>query len=70
MVRTNSPQAPDTKDSEIDIFEFLNFVLFVTFVVNLYFASLRSAAPGLTVIADLEKRGGVAAENHLLLGIG
>jgi hypothetical protein len=67
MVRSNSPQAPDTKDSEIDIFEFLNFV---TFVVNLYFASLRSAAPGLTVIADLEKRGGVAAENHLLLGIG
>jgi hypothetical protein len=34
MVRLSSPQATDTRDSEIDIFESLSFVLFATFVVK------------------------------------
>jgi hypothetical protein len=37
MVRVTSPQATDTKDSEIRVSEFPSFVLFVTFVVQCLF---------------------------------
>jgi hypothetical protein len=44
-LRLNSGQAPATKVSDIDIFELLNFVLFVTFVVKFAFSSLAAASP-------------------------